>query len=199
MGHNRVVLAILISFVAFLIILGLDKIADLSCTTSTTDNAIFSIITALGVLVGFAWEQSFDGGLEIVSELTPHPIKTELMLAIFVAAIVIEPWRRYILKQVLHHMKAWEERNAMNEEGEEDLPVVGGNPWGDDRGGAMDHYLYDAYKGRGDQYHGSEPMREEPQQPQHHHHHHHQEQPHEHSHEPHLHSQARHADTGAAW
>eukprot|EP00811_Abedinium_folium_P011056 NODE_2022_length_2310_cov_5.063674.p1 GENE.NODE_2022_length_2310_cov_5.063674~~NODE_2022_length_2310_cov_5.063674.p1 ORF type:complete len:696 (+),score=126.44 NODE_2022_length_2310_cov_5.063674:35-2089(+) len=126
--HSRVLLAIIISGVAFLVILGLDKIADMPCTNSNTDHVIFSIITALGVLVGFAWEQSFDGGLEVISELTSNPVAAELGLALGVAAIVITPWRKYILVQVITLEKLWEEKNLEGSQCEVDS--TSGNPWG---------------------------------------------------------------------
>merc|ERR1711957_391551 len=64
----RVLLALCISFFAFVIILGLDKIADLKSTGKKADKAIIAIITSLGILVGFTWEQSFDGAVEVLSE-----------------------------------------------------------------------------------------------------------------------------------
>eukprot|EP00812_Abedinium_dasypus_P000367 NODE_1043_length_1258_cov_459.842893.p1 GENE.NODE_1043_length_1258_cov_459.842893~~NODE_1043_length_1258_cov_459.842893.p1 ORF type:complete len:356 (-),score=59.76 NODE_1043_length_1258_cov_459.842893:175-1107(-) len=126
--HTRVLLALIISGVAFLVILGLDKIADMPCTSSNTDNAIFSIITALGVLVGFAWEQSFDGGLEVIAELTSNPVVAELAMASLVAVIVIAPWRKYILVQVIVLERLWEEKNM--EQSDDDVDGITGNPWG---------------------------------------------------------------------
>ena len=40
------------------------------------------IIDSLGILVGFSWEQSFDGGVEVLSARTPRPQQTQLALAV---------------------------------------------------------------------------------------------------------------------
>lgn len=110
--HARVVLALLVSFVAFLVIACLDFLADLECTGSTTDMAIFSIISSLGILIGFAWEQSFDGGLEVIGELVKKPLVVQICLACMVAVVVVHPWRRYILPNVVNREKAWEARHS---------------------------------------------------------------------------------------
>merc|ERR1712176_356049 len=48
---SRVVLSMFLSFSAFLIILCLDKLADLDCTGTDVDLAIFTIIQSIGILV----------------------------------------------------------------------------------------------------------------------------------------------------
>eukprot|EP00747_Dinoflagellata_sp_TGD_P149316 gnl/TRDRNA2_/TRDRNA2_177001_c2_seq8.p1 gnl/TRDRNA2_/TRDRNA2_177001_c2~~gnl/TRDRNA2_/TRDRNA2_177001_c2_seq8.p1 ORF type:complete len:633 (+),score=160.33 gnl/TRDRNA2_/TRDRNA2_177001_c2_seq8:40-1938(+) len=96
-----VLLAMSITCVAFTAIFALDKIADSPITGEAADHVIFSIINALGILVGFSWEQSFDDAVECVAALTPNPIAGEMVLAIMVVIVVIEPWRRYILKTVI--------------------------------------------------------------------------------------------------
>eukprot|EP00747_Dinoflagellata_sp_TGD_P149340 gnl/TRDRNA2_/TRDRNA2_177001_c3_seq8.p1 gnl/TRDRNA2_/TRDRNA2_177001_c3~~gnl/TRDRNA2_/TRDRNA2_177001_c3_seq8.p1 ORF type:complete len:491 (-),score=128.34 gnl/TRDRNA2_/TRDRNA2_177001_c3_seq8:108-1502(-) len=96
-----VLLALAISTVAFSLIFVLDKISDSGIAGNQADTVIFSIISALGILVGFSWEQSFDGGVETIAALTPSPILAELGLAVVVALIVIAPWQLYILQTVI--------------------------------------------------------------------------------------------------
>eukprot|EP00747_Dinoflagellata_sp_TGD_P134392 gnl/TRDRNA2_/TRDRNA2_175316_c0_seq1.p1 gnl/TRDRNA2_/TRDRNA2_175316_c0~~gnl/TRDRNA2_/TRDRNA2_175316_c0_seq1.p1 ORF type:complete len:231 (+),score=31.47 gnl/TRDRNA2_/TRDRNA2_175316_c0_seq1:330-1022(+) len=96
-----VALALLISLLSFMMISLLDKNADSPITGKSADRAVESIIMALGILVGFSWEQCFDRGVETVAALTPHPVSTEVLLAVMVVMIVITPWRRYILSNVV--------------------------------------------------------------------------------------------------
>jgi len=44
--------------------------------------AMQSIITALGVLVGFSWEHCFDGGVESVSEKAPSQLHVHFQLVL---------------------------------------------------------------------------------------------------------------------
>merc|ERR1719359_550423 len=98
---SRVVLALIVSFTAFGIIFVLDKIADLESTGESTDQGIFSIIGGLGILVGFSWEQSFDGGVEAIAALTSRPLMAECGLALLVTIVVMPAWQKYILKTVI--------------------------------------------------------------------------------------------------
>jgi hypothetical protein len=98
----RVCMAVGISFFSFTIITLLDKLADMDCTGPMTDEAIIQIINAISILVGFSWEQAFDGAVEVLGARTPHPVVAEMVLAVFVAVVVIAPWRRYILMKVIH-------------------------------------------------------------------------------------------------
>eukprot|EP00933_Yihiella_yeosuensis_P036245 TRINITY_DN29996_c0_g1_i2.p1 TRINITY_DN29996_c0_g1~~TRINITY_DN29996_c0_g1_i2.p1 ORF type:complete len:1305 (-),score=357.71 TRINITY_DN29996_c0_g1_i2:106-3987(-) len=69
------------------------------------DNSIRALITALGILIGFSWERSFDsavGGLaKDVSGVSPPVMK--LLLAILLAGMVIPAWKWYILSAVKQH------------------------------------------------------------------------------------------------
>jgi len=97
----RLILSLIVSFIAYLIIRGLDKLADMESTGEAVDAAIICIINALGMLVGFSWEQSFDGGVETISELAPRPFLAQFAMACVVATVVVTPWRRYILTTVM--------------------------------------------------------------------------------------------------
>eukprot|EP00438_Fugacium_kawagutii_P012329 Skav221960 [mRNA] locus=scaffold195:706644:715770:- [translate_table: standard] len=79
----------------------LDFIIDLESTREDADEALGLIISSLGILVGFSWEQSFDGGVEVVALRTRNPLVTELALACAVVCLVLPAWRRHILDKVI--------------------------------------------------------------------------------------------------
>jgi len=62
---ERVIVALAISLLSFLVIFFLDFVSDLEETQEVADRCIRSIIVALGILIGFSWEYSFDGGVEV--------------------------------------------------------------------------------------------------------------------------------------
>jgi len=100
---SQVILALFISFLAYLLIRAMDVLADQSWTGKKTDQALFTIIQSLAILVGFSWEQSFDGGVEVIASMIVgvDPVTTSLVIAIMITTIVITPWRDYILKKVI--------------------------------------------------------------------------------------------------
>merc|ERR1712086_380008 len=53
------ILALALSFYAFVLIFALDKLAD-------ADAFIYTFMGGLGILIGFAWDQAFDRSLETV-------------------------------------------------------------------------------------------------------------------------------------
>merc|ERR1719235_1771255 len=67
---SRVLLAVELSVIVFIVIVFLDKLADWDATGEVADGAIITIIYALATLVGFAFEQSFDGAVEALADLT---------------------------------------------------------------------------------------------------------------------------------
>jgi len=114
----RVLLALFISFASYLFIAGLDFIADLEATGNTIDRAIINFILAISVLVGFSWEQAFDGAVEVIADLTgkegsTRPIMVEMALALLVTVVAITPWKRHILRKVI---QLEEEQNERREE-----------------------------------------------------------------------------------
>eukprot|EP00928_Gymnodinium_smaydae_P095339 TRINITY_DN8185_c0_g2_i2.p1 TRINITY_DN8185_c0_g2~~TRINITY_DN8185_c0_g2_i2.p1 ORF type:complete len:604 (-),score=32.29 TRINITY_DN8185_c0_g2_i2:203-1978(-) len=100
----RVPLALAVSAGSFGFIFVLDYLEDLDATGEDVDRAIASIICALGFLVGFSWEQSFEGAASCLSSLDPEGSEwTKLFQACIVGLIVIPAWRRYILKACHEH------------------------------------------------------------------------------------------------
>jgi len=98
---SRIIMAMGCSIVVFLIISILDFVADLDCTGPAVDDILISVIRSIGILVGFSWEQAFDGGAEVIAESTPSPIVTELLLTFLSCGVIVFPWRRFILPKVL--------------------------------------------------------------------------------------------------
>jgi hypothetical protein len=100
---SRVLLAVEISFIAFFVTVCLDKLADMDATGPIADRAIITIIMAISMLVGFAYEQSFDGAVEALADMCfkENPIVAELVLTIGIWILVYPAWRWYILQKLL--------------------------------------------------------------------------------------------------
>merc|ERR1712012_1103938 len=64
----RVVVALNVSLVSFMIITVLDKLGDGDLTSDAVENALRQMILALGILVGFGWEQSFDQAVDAMGK-----------------------------------------------------------------------------------------------------------------------------------
>jgi len=92
-----VLVAMLLSFSSFSLIWVLDKLADEDWTPDEVDDAIRFFITAIGVLVGFAWEQCFDKATASLSSVNRCPHTTKVLLAIFCGLIIVPAWRIWIL------------------------------------------------------------------------------------------------------
>jgi len=116
----RAVLAMGVSIVAFLTISLLDMISD---RLSSEDNmrAARGIIRALGVLVGFSWEQAFAGGVESIVEIQVFhgewfPVILQWSLAAIIGVGVVPAWRMYILRNLLVVKDLHEEMDAARTE-----------------------------------------------------------------------------------
>jgi len=96
----RVTLALAVSMAGLVLIFFLDFLYDLEMTGDAADTAIKSIINSLGILVGFSWEQSFDGAVEVLSSEFEHPVKAHFAFASAVTIVIVPAWRTYILQTV---------------------------------------------------------------------------------------------------
>eukprot|EP00927_Polykrikos_kofoidii_P017750 TRINITY_DN1810_c1_g1_i3.p1 TRINITY_DN1810_c1_g1~~TRINITY_DN1810_c1_g1_i3.p1 ORF type:complete len:595 (-),score=95.71 TRINITY_DN1810_c1_g1_i3:159-1943(-) len=98
-----VVVTLFISFFAFAVIWLLDTLADSECTGEAVDNGIKRIIGAVGVAIGFGWEQCFDKAGEVLAEsLHGHgAVFFKVGFGIVMASILIPAWRFYILPMSL--------------------------------------------------------------------------------------------------
>jgi len=115
---GRVVIALGLSFLAFLAIFGIDKIEDAAKGTGgdmkRVHRLVGSIVNALGILVGFSWELSFEGAVSAVAQSNPyHNGLMRLLLAIMIAMVIIPAWRKYVLEKVMLYRRVYlEEVNA---------------------------------------------------------------------------------------
>eukprot|EP00927_Polykrikos_kofoidii_P019826 TRINITY_DN192_c0_g1_i2.p1 TRINITY_DN192_c0_g1~~TRINITY_DN192_c0_g1_i2.p1 ORF type:complete len:297 (-),score=43.63 TRINITY_DN192_c0_g1_i2:176-1042(-) len=98
-----VTLALSISLVSFGCIRLLDLLADADCTGDRTDDAIKQIIRAIGILVGFGWEQCFDVAVEELSEAMPPKIQhwTKMALGLFCICIITPAWKWHLLPMAI--------------------------------------------------------------------------------------------------
>jgi hypothetical protein len=94
--------AALVSVVGFGFIFILDKCADASWTGDSADECIKGVINAIGIVVGFSWEQSFDAAVAALGSNTPCPVVTKQLMAIACAMLVIPAWKVYMLPVLVH-------------------------------------------------------------------------------------------------
>lgn len=96
----RTVLALSLSGVCCALIFVFDYLVDLEETDDSVDEAIKKIISGLSLLVGFAWEQSFEGATHNLASVSHNPVTMKVVLALAVVVIVVPAWRWYILVKV---------------------------------------------------------------------------------------------------
>eukprot|EP00662_Eupelagonemidae_sp_cell21_P057902 gene57902-biopygen6575 len=90
---GKTIIALGGSIVSFIIIFGLDKLEDAEWTKEVADKIIVTIIVGQGLMIGFAWEQAFDKGVEALSDFAPsalgfpHPDIFRFGLAMFVCIL----------------------------------------------------------------------------------------------------------------
>jgi len=118
---KAVAVAVLITFSCYVMIFVLDKLADADFTDDAIDKSIRELIKALGILIGFAWEKSFDAAVVSVAEEASHsiaPSVTKLIMSLVICITVIPAWRWYILPQLQElGCFAEEDEEAAEEEG----------------------------------------------------------------------------------
>lgn len=107
----HVIIALSLSAFACLLIRGLDCLEDWGKNHSdqvdsdTVSKAVSVAITALGILVGFSWERSFDHGVSSISTLTRDPELSKFISAFIVAIVIVPAWSMYIVSKVIAHRK----------------------------------------------------------------------------------------------
>jgi len=111
---THTMLALVISFLAFMFIRGLDLIEDMEATGEVADKCARTMIQSQAVLIGFAWEHAFDSGVAAIAHLFEDagywaPFVMKLALAVLVAVVMIPAWRLYILKIVIRFEEQHEE------------------------------------------------------------------------------------------
>lgn len=104
-----VIIGLEVSYIAWIVMLILDKIADLDekYTPKYIDNSIEAVIGALSLLIGFAWEQTFDTAVDsIANSFRPSqgrraPAFVKFVVGSFCCTIVFFAWKKYILSYVV--------------------------------------------------------------------------------------------------
>jgi len=99
-----VALALVVSLICMFGLLPLDWLADQDWTDAKVDRAIRSIMEAMALTIGFAWEQCFDASVDAIAEKTEdspygfiNPHTTKLFLSVFCAGLLVPAWKWYIL------------------------------------------------------------------------------------------------------
>jgi len=96
----HVIISLFLSAVAFMMIFVLDKVIDNELVGEGSEQAVETIILAFGVLVGFAWEQSFDAAVGVVADAMEGRFPkagSKLVMSMVLVIIVFPAWRFYIL------------------------------------------------------------------------------------------------------
>jgi len=96
-------IALFLSVVSFLTIFILDKVEDnhlFGEDSEIAEGATEKMISGLGILIGFSWEQSFDTAVDVVSEGLKQecpPLISKMVMSVILVLIVFPAWRIYIL------------------------------------------------------------------------------------------------------
>eukprot|EP00930_Biecheleria_cincta_P018395 TRINITY_DN14346_c0_g1_i2.p1 TRINITY_DN14346_c0_g1~~TRINITY_DN14346_c0_g1_i2.p1 ORF type:complete len:726 (-),score=152.06 TRINITY_DN14346_c0_g1_i2:71-2218(-) len=92
-----VVLTMVITIGSLCSIRLLDLLADADFTGERADDAIKQLIKAIGLLVGFGWEQCFDQAIVSLSSACPYKHSAKLVLGLFCVSVIVPAWKWYIL------------------------------------------------------------------------------------------------------
>ncbi|CAE7602075.1 unnamed protein product [Symbiodinium pilosum] len=96
-------IALFLSVVSFLMIFVLDKVEDnhlFGEDSEIAEGATEKMISGLGILIGFSWEQSFDTAVDVVAIGLKHdcpPLISKMVMSVILVLIVFPAWRVYIL------------------------------------------------------------------------------------------------------
>jgi len=119
---GQIVLALVVSLIAFAVVCTLNKIED-RVGPEKLGGVMQSIVTAVGVLVGFSWQLAFAAAAAAVASQTPQPggpVVSQVVIAGAVALQLLPAWRQHILEKVLRYRQFRAER----------LEALGQAPWG---------------------------------------------------------------------
>jgi len=83
----------------------LDVIPRESRNSVTMDAVLKVVIRALGILVGFAWEQCFDQAVDDLSDVCPNKHLARLVLAAACILIIVPAWKWYVLP--MYEQEGW--------------------------------------------------------------------------------------------
>eukprot|EP00928_Gymnodinium_smaydae_P087004 TRINITY_DN7136_c0_g1_i1.p1 TRINITY_DN7136_c0_g1~~TRINITY_DN7136_c0_g1_i1.p1 ORF type:complete len:531 (-),score=142.89 TRINITY_DN7136_c0_g1_i1:100-1692(-) len=101
---GSILIALLLTAVSFAGVFVLDFIAD-RLAVGHGARSVRSLVLALGILVGFAWEKSFDIAMEDVAHsgrlFGIPPTLTTYIMGIVLCVVVLPAWRWYILPKTV--------------------------------------------------------------------------------------------------
>lgn len=113
---GRVVMALMLSTVSCLAVFCLDFVDDAhkgSEDSKAGAQAIQMMVNSLGILIGFSWEHTFDGGVNAVANATRYPETVKFVMGVVIAALMVPMWRRHILTKEVSLQQRKEEYEEM--------------------------------------------------------------------------------------
>jgi len=113
---GRVVMALMLSSVSCAAVFCLDFVDDMhkgSEDSKAGAQAIQMMVNSLGILIGFSWEHTFDGGVNAVAGATRYPKTVKFFMGVGIAGLMVPMWRRHILTKEVSHEKRKEEVEEM--------------------------------------------------------------------------------------
>lgn len=97
------ILAMLVSLVGFFGIWALDKFADADSASKASKKASRKLIGAVGILIGFAWEQSFDGTMHSVTSVMSMGVWGQVGVTAGVIIVIVPAWVRFVIPMTEEH------------------------------------------------------------------------------------------------
>lgn len=110
---GRVVMALILSAVSCVAVFGLDVVDDAHKGSEDSKGgaqAIQMLVNSLGILIGFSWEHSFDGGVAAVASMSSKPSIVKFILGVVIVAIMTPMWRKHILTKEIALEKRKEDK-----------------------------------------------------------------------------------------
>lgn len=110
---GRVVMALALSAVSFIVLFGLDVVDDWQRGNEdfrAGAQAIQILVDSLGILIGFSWEHCFNRGVAAVASLSNHPKILQFIMGVLIGLLMTPMWSRHILSQEITLQKLKEDR-----------------------------------------------------------------------------------------
>jgi len=94
------ILAALLSVACIVWVWLINKFLRVHATGAHLSRGLQLMVKAIGILIGFSWEQCFDEAVAAVGEATSQPRVVKVLLALGAVGIVAPAWRLYIAPMV---------------------------------------------------------------------------------------------------
>mmetsp|Transcript_9122 Transcript_9122/g.22932 ORF Transcript_9122/g.22932 Transcript_9122/m.22932 type:complete len:641 (-) Transcript_9122:154-2076(-) len=111
----RVIMALGISALAFVVIYIMDKLSDSERTAAQVDRTLRTLITAFGVLVGFTWEHAFAAAVTDIAEHSNYHELVKLLCSCVLVAGVFPAHSGYVVPKILQLQEENSKRVATEE------------------------------------------------------------------------------------